>query len=446
MINKMIKKSTFLGTVLAATAVFAACGAPASNNDGGGSTTTQPPVEGNAPAVEGGSITLVSNKIEIDAPLRAFAALYEEKTGVRVEIRSFGGETPYAPALAAMFASGAEPEIFAFEGLSGYEDAKEGGRITDLSDQPWVSDTDLARLDEDGHVVGFPVAVEGWGLAYNKALLEQAGVDPATMINIEGIRAAFDTINEQADELGIMAPVSMAAGPGMTWVTGLHGLNAYLSLGLDFYDTSILDMMNAGQVDEARLAAFSEYYQLIFENSISNTLNVGGYDQQLGDFAVGRTVFLHQGNWVDPTFAELGVDFEMGYVPHAFLEEDTDGIFVDAPVWYLVNAQSENAELAKDFLTFMATSPEGHNYMVNEAGMVPAFKSVTLVPSGPLSAAVQEWSNKGKIYAWHQNELPSGFGMNTLGPIFSEMASGNIDSVEFARLFTVAVANIGPNE
>ena len=393
-----------------------------------------------------GEITLINNKIEIDAPLRAFAELYEEQTGVVVNIQSFGGESPYAPALAALLNAGTEPEIFVFEGLAGFEEARDSDRLYDLSDQPWVNDTDMAYYDDEGRVVGFPVAVEGWGLGYNVEILEQAGVDPATMVNIDGIRAAFEQVESMKDELGLDAVVSMAAGPGMTWVTGLHAVNAYLSLGLDYDDTSIIDMMLDGDVDTARLTAFAEYYNLIFEHSESNTLLIGGYDQQLGDFAVGRTAFIHQGNWVDPTFDELGVDFEMGYVPHAFLSETTDGIFVGAPSWYLVNAQSDNIEAALDFLNFMASSPEGHEYMVVHAGMVPAFHSVTLSPDGPLSRAVQEWSSGGRVYAWHQNEMPSGFGMNTLGPIFTQMAAGEITPDEFVTLFTEAVENIGPNE
>jgi len=396
------------------------------------------------PAAGVSEILLVSNKIEIDAPLKAFAAIYEAQTGIKVDVRSFGGETPYAPALAAMLNAGTEPEIYVFEGRSGYEEARDEGRLEDLSNEPWVSDTDVAFIDpENGQVVGFPVAIEGWGLGYNKELLAQAGVDPASMVNIAGIKAAFEQIDSMKDELGIEGVVSMTAGPGMTWVTGLHGVNAYLTLGLPYNDSSkYIDMLLNGEVDEARLTSWGAYYQMLMDYGIRNTVLTGGYDQQLGDFGVGRTVFIHQGNWVDPTFAELGVDFEMGYVPHAFLEETTDGIFVGAPSWYTINARSPGIQEAKDFLAFMASSPEGHDYMVTQAGMVPAFKSVTLQPPGPLSRAVQEWASQGKIYAWQQNEMPSGFGMDVIGPIMAELGSGGIDLTQFVQLVTDAVADI----
>jgi len=395
-------------------------------------------------AKSGSEITLVSNKIEIDEALKAYAAIFEKQTGIKVNVKSFGGETGYAPNITAMFNSGTEPEIFVIEGKAGYEDAKGAGRISDLSGEPWVMDTDVAYIDPmNGKVIGFPVAVEGWGLGYNKALLAKAGVDPMTMVNAAGMKAAFEKIESQKSALGIDAAVSMVAGPGMTWVTGLHGFNAYLTLGLPYNNSGkYIDMLLKGQVDASRLAQYAEYYNLLFKYANRNTLLTGGYDQQIGDYAIGKTVFIHQGNWTDPTFKDLGITFEMGYVPHAFLDETTDGIFVGAPSWYLINAKSKNIAEAKKFLIAMASTPEGHDYMVNKAGMVPAFKSCKLKPAGQLSKAVQEWTSMGKIYAWQQNEMPDGFGMNTLGPIFHQMASGQIDPQGFEKLTAQAVSTI----
>ena len=459
----MIRRcATLVLTMLMAAAIFTSCAspgspvqAPASEPQAQASEAPKPASEQPAPVSETPAseaapagvkeITLVSNKIEIDQALKDYAAVYEQQSGVKVTVKSFGGETPYAPALTAMLNSGTEPEIFVFEGTSGYADAKKSGRITDLSDQKWVSDTDVAYKD-DGKVVGFPVAIEGWGLGYNKALLEKAGVDPATMNNFDGIKAAFEKVDSQKADLGVDAVVSMAAGSGMTWVTGLHAVNAYLTLGLPYDDSGkYIDMMLNKQVDKDRLTSFANYYNMVFQYANKNTLVAGGYDQQVGDYANQKTVFIHQGNWIDPSLKELGIDFEMGYVPHAFLNEVTDGIFVGAPSFYLVNAKAPGVAEAKALLIAMASTPEGHNYMVNEAGMVPAFKSVTLQPSGPLSKALLAWSSQGKIYSWHQNDMPDGFGMNTLGPIFGQMASGEIDAPKFVDLFTQSVANIAPN-
>jgi len=416
-----------LGLLFCATMVFASGGSQSSSGSSSGK-----------------EILLVSGKIEIDAALKNYATVYQRQSGVKVTVRSFGGDNDYGTSLTALLNSGTEPDIYTMGDRNDYEVAKRSGRLTNLSSEPWVRDTDVAYVDPaNGQVVGFPTAIEGWGLGYNKALLTKAGIDPKTLTNVAAIKAAFEKIDSMKAQLGIDAVVSMVAGPTMTWVTGLHGVNAYLALGLPYNNSKkYLDMMLNGQVDSARLTKYAEYYNMIFRYSNRNTLLTGGYDQQLGDYAIQKTVFIHQGNWTDPTFKDLGVTFEMGYIPHAFLDENTDGIFVAAPSWYIVNARSNNVDEAKKFLTAMATTPEGHDYMVNKAGMVPAFKSVKLNPSGQFSKAVQEWTAAGKIYAWQQNEMPDGFGMQTLGPIFAQMAAGQIDVQGFVRLFTQAVATI----
>ena len=68
----------------------------------------------------------------------------------------------------------------------------------------------------------------------------------------------------------------------------------------------------------------------------------------------------------------------------------TDGIFVSAPSFYVINSESKNVEAAKKFLSDMVFTEEGHNFMVNEAGMIPAFSTVSLNPAGQLSKSVQD--------------------------------------------------------
>ena len=145
---------------------------------------------------------------------------------------------------------------------------------------------------------------------------------------------------------------------------------------------------------------------------------------------------------MDPNIVALGVDFPMAYAPHAFLHEDTDGILVNAPSWYVVNQNAGNVDEAIEFLNYMVTSELGQNYMVNEAKMVPAFTNVTLAPATPLSKSVMEWNAAGKTYSWQQYKLPDGFGMGTLGAIYELLASGAIDEPTFEQMMKDAIATI----
>ena len=386
-------------------------------------------------------ITIVQNKVEIDAALQEYAAAYSAETGKNVKVITAGGSSDYNTALKAEFASGKEPDIFVIEGPTGYDLYKD--KIADMTGADWTQYTAAAYMDGD-KVVGFPVAVEGYGMAYNADILGKAEIDPATLTNVDAYKAAFEKLDSMKEELGLDAVVSMVAGtaPGMTWVTGLHNFNVYLTVGLDRNDTSVIDQVLQGQVDEDRFHAYCEYVALIFQYSDPEMLLNGTQDMQLAAFANGKTAFYHQGNWMDPNIVALNVEFPMAYAPHAFLHEDTDGILVNAPSWYVVNQNAGNTEEAIAFLNAMATTEAGHDYMVNKAAMVPAFTNVTLEPATPLSKSVMAWNAAGKTYSWQQYKLPDGFGMGTLGAIYELLASGTVDEPTFEQMMKDAIATI----
>ncbi len=423
-------KKAFVVFVLAAVLVAGAFA-------GGGQETTQA-------AAADTSVSMFKLKVEIKDALDGYAALYSNATpGVTVSIETLGGGGDYGGAMKAKAQGDQMPDIFQIEGMGGYEIWKD--YIADLSGEPWVNDTDL-ELIVDGRVVGFPVAIEGYGLAYNADILARAGIDPASLTTRDAYESAFQTLEAKKAELGIDAPVSMAASlaGGMWWVAGQHNLAAYWGGGLDFTDTSVIEAALQGKMDEPRFREYAQYVQLLFKYADQAILLNGSYDDQVGSFAQGRTAFLHQGNWVDPNLAQLGVTFKIGYAPHAFLNTPQEGLYLFAPSWYVVNSQSPNAEAAKDFLAAMATTAQGHNYMVKEAGMIPAFKSVTLAPSGQLSQALMAANARGGNYGVFFGMLPDGAGQNVFGPIYDLFAQNPDDLEQFVSDMKTAIAGL-PN-
>ena len=385
-------------------------------------------------------IVIVQNKVEITSQMEDFAKLYEEKTGVPVKVITGGGSSDYNTVLKAEMQSGREPDIFVIEGPSSYELWKD--KIADQTGAEWTQYTAAAYM-VDGKAVGFPVAVEGYGLAYNKSILDKAGIDPATLTTYDAYEAAFEKLDSMKAELGLDMVVSMVAGTttGMTWVTGLHNFNVYLTVGNERNDTTYIDQVLEGKVDEERFHQYCQYVALIFKYSDPDMLLNGTQDSQLAAFANGKAAFYHQGNWMDPSLVQLNPGFEIAYAPHAFLHEETDGILVNPPSWYVIN-ENGNKDEALAYLNFLATSEEGADYMVNKAAMVPAFTNVTLAPSAPLSKSVMEWNAAGKTYDWQQYKLPDGFGMGTLGQIYELLASGAIDVDTFETMMKDAIAGI----
>ncbi|MFH5880766.1 ABC transporter substrate-binding protein [Liberiplasma polymorphum] len=387
------------------------------------------------------TLIIFQNKVEIDSALRTYAEAWAEEKGYKIEVKTCGGDAcAYGDQLLAEFQTRNQPDIFVIEGMGGFNQFRD--KLLVLDGQPWISDTDLS-LTVDGEVYGFPVNIEGWGLAYNKDILDLAGVDPATLTNIAGYQAAFEAIDAQLTELGLDGVVSMAAGSGMTWVTGLHNFNGYLSSGLDYNDDSVISDLLNGVAHEDRLEALADWVELLFEYSIPTILTQGEYDSQVGAFAEGKAAFIHQGNWIDPNLLQIGIDFEVGYAPHASGLGDVDSIFIGAPSYYVVNRDGNNTEKALEFLADLAGTPEGHDYMVNQSNQVPAFQSVTLEPTAPLSAVIAQWNAEGKAYRWWQNDMPPGFGMDTLGPIYQQFASGTITREQFITRIKDAIEELG---
>ena len=388
------------------------------------------------------TLVIFQNKVEIDSVLRAYATAWGEANDVNVEVKTCGGDTcAYGTQILAEFQANKQPDIFVIEGMGGYEIYRD--KILEFSNDAWISDTDL-EFKVDGKVYGFPVAVEGWGMAYNKEILEAAGVDIEALkvVSQADYEAVFEQIQEYYNDNGMSdyIVVSMAAGAGMHWVTGLHNFNGYLSAGLDYSDNSVITRLNNGVVDTARLNQLADWVELLFRFSGQQILTSGTYDDQVGTFANGKAAFVHQGNWTDSSYANS--TFEMGYLPHATMTTGNDSIFIGAPSYYVINIDSEVSDIARAFLNDLASSQAGHDYMVNKANMVPAFNSVTLQPSTPLSAAVMEWNQAGKAYAWWQNDMPADFGMGTLGPIYELFAKGEITKEQFISQINSAISSL----
>ena len=380
-------------------------------------------------------ITFKQNKPEIDDALQAYATAYEAATGVKVNAVSCGGGScTLGDMLKADYAAGEMPDIFPIDGPDSYKQWE--AIIADLSGEDWVDETSVEYV-VDGKVVGFPVAVEGWGMAYNADLLAKAGIDPKTLTNYGAYMDAFAKLDGMKAELGIDSVVSMTAGPGMYWVTAHHNFNSLLSNGLEYNDLSVANNILAGNIDDTRLNEYADWVDLLFKYADKTVLTTGNYDSQVGAFLNQKAVFLHQGNWVDGNLTDA--TFKMAFAPHGSSTSDTDGIFVSAPAWYVVNKESKNYQAALDFLNALVYSDLGQKYMVEDAGMIPAFGNITLQPKGQLSQSVQAWTAEGKVYSWNQYLFANEFRDNVLGPIYDQLAQGAVTADEFKALLKNAL-------
>ena len=392
-----------------------------------------------------GSLRLVNGKIEVDAALKEAAAKYEEETGVHVEIESMGGGVNIQDELKKQYQGTGMPDIF----VCG-SDADFGnwdGLLADMSDCAWAADTDAGYVGTDG-LVGFPYTTEAIGLAYNADILEKAGIDPASITGPESMRAAFETLDSQKEDLGLTAVIGWCCeAQNLYWSTGSHSFANYIDAGLSRDDTTYADLLaDGGQIDHDRFLHYAEMVGMFNEFADPGLLTSGTYDQQILGFASGKYAFVTQGSWIGATmttddaaqYAEAG-NFKVGMIPYAF-EEGIDTIRTNSPSWWAV-FQNDNTDAAKAFLDWLATDA-GQEILVMKGGFISPFKSCSFVAEDPFAATISEYTAAGKTSAWHWLKNKSGLDQNATGQLYLDYALGSIpDAESFTQVMTQVIAD-----
>ncbi|MGL4624125.1 MAG: ABC transporter substrate-binding protein [Culicoidibacterales bacterium] len=395
----------------------------------GGDTT-----DGGTAESTGKTIKVFQLKVEINDALVELAKQYEAETGTKVEITSVGGGADYGAALKAEFAKGesVEPDIFMVNGAGDIETWSH--KVDDLGSEAWVANAVNGTLDAvtvDGKIQGMPVATEGYGLIYNKDLFAEAGIDGEAIDTYSELEAAIKTLDSKKADLGLDNVVSYTTKE--TWVTGNHTFNIPFATQED-PKQAVADYI-AGSFDVVGNQNFKDWtnlVELLINYGGGATLETIDYSTQVGNFALGKTALLHQGNWTAGDMKDLGVDFEMGILPLA-INEDTSvsgSIPVGVPMYWSVNKDSSvNAE-ARAFLDWMVSSETGQTALVEEMNMIPAFTNFEVTSEDQLAQAVTAYNNDGKTLPWVFTMFPDGFTMEKVGPIFAKLAKGEIDKTQ----------------
>ena len=426
-----MKKTLSLVLALIMVIAMSACGVSTENSASSAASS-----EGSeaAPAAATEGITLFNGKIEIAGALDHAAQAYEEATGKHVEVNSVGGGVDLQSELKQRYQAGNMPDIFTCEGTPDFSNWV--GKLVDLGDQPWVEDTE-AEFIMDGVVVGFPYTTEAIGLAYNKSILDQAGIAPDSITGPESMKAAFEKIDSMKDELGITAVVGYCANAKeLYWSTGNHMFSNYLDAGLARDDDTYFNlMMNEGKLDLDRFTPFAEMVGLFNQYSDPALLVSGNYDLQVSGFASGKYAFVTQGSWIGASltdqykdlYAEAG-NFECGMIPYAFIE-GIDTILTNPPSHWAVFNEGK-VEEAEAFLEWLA-GPDGQQILVQEAGLNSPYKSCTVVANDPFAPTVADFTARGKTSSWHFLSQPANMAEDFTGAIFQDYAMGSIDTQGF---------------
>ncbi|MFB1052019.1 extracellular solute-binding protein [Paraliobacillus sp. JSM ZJ581] len=389
--KKMLTGFLVIGLLL----ILAACG----GGDSDKGKTESSGEEGTAD-----KITIFQSKVEISDQLTDLAKKYTEETGVEVEVVGTTGDD-YFQQLQIQLNTDQGPSIFSVQHVKEAEKLK--SYLYDMSNEAYVKNiAPNMELKHDDKVVGVPYGVEGFGMVYNKDL-----VSPEDVADLDSFVSTLEKLNDEGiNGFGLAQDAYFLIG---------HISNYPFAVLEDHY--AFIDQLSAGEVTLAETPEFQEFgkfFDAIKANS-TNPLDVT-YDEEIGDFATGKTAMIHQGNWAYGMLSEYDLDFEVGMLPLPV--KGNDKLAVGVGNNWAINGTKDEAEIqaASDFINWLVSSEVGQRYIVEEFGFVPAMTNIEANNLDPLSEVVFEASNSGETIPWAQNYYPANVIPNDMTPAAQE--------------------------
>lgn len=351
-------------------------------------------------------ISLLNSKGEIQTQLEESAKVFEKDTNIELEIvPCAAGQSPFEKA-SSMYASGNAPALLMID--TG-DIAKFKDKLLDLSDEKWVNDVVEGALNDykmdDGRMVGFPFAVEGFSFIYNKQILDKAvggEFDPASVKTRSDLEKLFKDIENSG-----VAPLVISP---MDWSLAGHFLPiSYITQSSegDAFDKMVQDLKE-GKSDLANNDQFNgliETFDLMKKYNIDKEDPLSGtYDRGPELLGSGKVGIWFMGNWAWPQIAEFDTaDGQYGFIPVPISDNADDYGNSQIPVSVtkpLVLDKEQNSEeqqeAAKKFLEWIVYEDNGQDALVNNAHIIPAFKNITLEPQDPLAKSIKKYMDEGK--------------------------------------------------
>lgn len=397
------------------------------NNAGTSGTNSSTDVKPTEQTKAADKIVIFQSKVEISDQLEECAKAYTDETGVQVEVWGTTGDD-YLQQLKIKLGNNQGPTVFSLAPGSESDDLK--AYLADLSDLSFVGDiADNMANVIDGKVVGIPYTMEGFGVVYNKSLIDASKV------------TSYDSFVQMLKDQKAAGINGFSLSQESYFLIG-HILNTPFALQADPDD--YIKKLVAGEVkmqDTPEFVEFAKFMEAIRDNT-SNPLEVN-YDSETGDFATGKTASIHQGNWCYSMFKDYDVKFDMGIMPLPI--NGNDKIAVSVPSCWYVNSQASAGEIqaGKDFINWLYTSDTGKKYLMEKFGFIPVLKSMTSTQLDPLSQAVADYAAQGKTISWPMSKWPAGIVDVYLVPVAQEFFTTKMTGTELLEKLTDAFVQAG---
>ena len=354
------------------------------------------------------------------------APAFEEETGIPLKVVT-AASNQYTQTLKSEMAKSQPPVIFQVNGPMDLMGSKNDvAPLENTEFYKLLSDKSMA-LELDGHVVGIPYVVEGYGIIYNNAIMEKyfalptnsTGVKSMDEIdNFETLKAVVEDMTANKDALGIQgvfASTSMSAGNDWRWQTHLVNVPLWAEFG-----------STEATLDATNLAfSYNENFKALWDLYLDNSTTARGLvgsksvDDSMAEFALGQCAMVQNGNWGASQI--LGVpgntvaDEDIKFLPlYMGLDgEETQGLCVGTENYLCINknASAEAQKNADIFLTWLFSSDTGKKIVQEKLMFITPFNTFEddELPADPLAKEVVHWMNKDGISSvpWVFSGIPS---------------------------------------
>lgn len=358
--------------------------------------------------LKGTEISVLNTKAEIQVALEEIGAIFEEKTGVHVEIMPVtDGDSPYTKVV-SLYNAGNPPTLSILDTTDVVALAEE--KAEDLSDEPWTKEAEGYLTEINGKIYSFPLCVEGRGLIYHKEVIEEAlgeAFDPASVKTQEDLVNLLDRLVAA----GIEKPVSLAKED---WSLGAHQLQYVYETydGTTDGAAQIIEQIKSGELnlrDYDRMKGFLDLVDILKKYNVAKGDPLGAdYDEMAIDLADGKTAIWLNGNWAWPNLKEAGADNddEYGFLPYFMSNDENDfanqkiqgspskQVMMDGQM-----ATEDEKEAAKEFLNWLVFSELGQQLLVYKCNLIPPFKNNPYEPTDPLSRSIYEHVQNGETFS-----------------------------------------------
>lgn len=359
------------------------------------------------PELNGTNIVLLNTKAEIQVALEEMAVMFEEKSGIHVEVMPVtDGDSPYTKVV-SLYNSGNPPTLSILDTTDVIALAAE--KAEDLSNEPWVAEAEEYLTEVNGKVYSFPLCIEGRGLIYNKAVIEEAlgeTFDPAEIKKQDDFVALLDRLVAA----GVEKPISMAKED---WSLGAHQLQYIYETydGTSEGAQEVIERIKSGELklsEYQRMTEFLNMFDILKKYNVAKGDPLGAdYDEMAIDLADGKTAFWFNGNWAWPNLEEAGAENgdEYGFLPYFLNNDENDfvnqmiqgspskQIMMDGQV-----ASDKQKASAREFLNWIVYSEIGQQMLVKTCNLIPPFKNNPYEPEDPLSRDIYEHVQSGMAF------------------------------------------------